>query len=236
MCAQSSSENLVSISQQLLLAAKTGNETGLLMRQLQEAPFAQLQQQLETDESKKTFWLNIYNAYTQILLQKNPQAYKNRNRFFKAKQIAVAGYNFSLDLIEHGILRRSQNKLGLGYVAKWFPPAAEKKLRIGKKDYRIHFALNCGAKSCPPIAFYNTEKIDEQLKLAEKSFIKNDAEYDETAGSVSVSKIFSWFRGDFGGKKGIRKLLVKHGFAADGKKLKLRFKNYDWSLALKAYD
>ena len=33
-------------------------------------------------------------------------------------------------------------------------------------DFRIHFALNCGAKSCPPIAFYSYDKINDQLDLA----------------------------------------------------------------------
>jgi hypothetical protein len=111
----------------------------------------------------------------------------------------------------------------------------EKQLRLVKKDYRIHFALNCGAKSCPPIAFYDDEKLEEQLNLAEKAFVKNDAVYDENRNTVEVSKIFSWFRGDFGGKKGIRQLLVKHEVIPAGKKVKLKFKVYDWSLALKAF-
>ena len=31
---------------------------------------------------------------------------------------------------------------------------------------RIHFALNCGAKSCPPIKTFTSTDIDNELKLA----------------------------------------------------------------------
>lgn len=225
----------VKASQQLLLAVKTGEPVDSLLVYFQTISFDELKTALNTDAKAKAFWLNIYNAYTQVLLQKNPDAYKNRNRFFKSRSVEIAGKYLSLDFIEHHIIRRGEWKLGLGYIKLLFPSSLEKQLRLSKKDYRIHFALNCGAKSCPPIAFYDDEKLEEQLNLAEKSFIKTDPAYDEDANTVAVSKIFSWFRGDFGGKNGIRKLLVKHKMIAADKKVKMKFKTYDWSLALKAF-
>jgi hypothetical protein len=41
---------------------------------------------------------------------------------------------------------------------------------ISKCDPRIHFALNCGAKSCPPIKFYNGKKLENELDKAAKGF------------------------------------------------------------------
>lgn len=228
-------QSLVAVAQQLLLAAKTGTETDSAVNYLASVSYTQLKEQLSTDAKAKAFWLNIYNAYTQVLLQKDANAYKHRNKFFKKKQIVIAGKKLSLDFIEHHIIRRSEWKLGLGYVKLLFPSKLEKELRLAKKDYRIHFALNCGAKSCPPVAFYDDEKLEQQLNLAEKSFIKTDSEYNTETNTVQVSKIFSWFRGDFGGKKGIRNLLVKHGVVAADKQVKLKFKNYDWNLVLKSY-
>lgn len=229
------SQQPVAASQQLLMAVKTNEPADSLLAYFQNISFDELKSELNTDAKTKAFWLNIYNAFTQVLLQKNPEAYKNRNRFFKSRQINIAGKKVSLDFIEHQILRRSEWKLGLGYVKIFFPTKLEKQLRTGTKDYRIHFALNCGAKSCPPIAFYDDEKLEQQLGMAEKAFIKNDAEYDEAGNTVAISKIFSWFRGDFGGRKGIRKLLLKHSIILPGKKVKLRFKEYDWSLMLKKF-
>jgi Protein of unknown function, DUF547 len=235
LTAQLNNQSSIRLSQQILLAAKTGESTDSLQLALQNLSINNLQMQLQADADKKTFWLNIYNAYTQLLLQKNPDAYQNRNRFFTSKQIIIAGKKFSLDIIEHGILRRSKVKLGLGYLTKLFPPSLEKKLRVHQLDYRIHFALNCGAKSCPPIAFYDADKIDEQLMLAEKSFIKNDCSYDAAANIAEVSKIFSWFRGDFGGKKGIIALLKRQGIVTETAKPGVKFKPYNWALALKYY-
>lgn len=228
-------KSLIVISQQLLLAAKTGEATDSAVNYLASVSFTQLKKELSTDAKAKAFWLNIYNAYTQVLLQKNAKAYDYRNKFFKSKAIVIAGKKLSLDFIEHRIIRHSEWKLGLGYIKILFPSRLEKELRLAKKDYRIHFALNCGAKSCPPIAFYDDEKLEQQLNLAEKTFIKTDSEYDAATNTVAISKIYSWFRGDFGGKKGIRKLLMKHGVVPTGKKVKLRFKKYDWSIALNSY-
>lgn len=225
----------VKASQQLLLAVKTGEPVDSLLAYFHTISFDELTIALNTNAKAKAFWLNVYNAYTQLLLLKNPDAYKNRNRFFKSRSIEIAGKHLSLDFIEHHIIRRSEWKFGLGYIKILFPSSLEKQLRLSKKDYRIHFALNCGAKSCPPIAFYDDEKLEEQLSLAEKAFIKNDADYDETGNTVAVSKIFCWFRGDFGGIKGIRKLLAKHNIISEDKNVKLKFKDYDWSLMLKAF-
>ena len=41
------------------------------------------------------------------------------------------------------------------------------------------FALNCGAKSCPPIAFYNAADIDAQLDLATQAFLEGESEFDD---------------------------------------------------------
>ncbi|MFZ8458418.1 DUF547 domain-containing protein, partial [Staphylococcus aureus] len=88
---------------------------------------------------------------------------------------------FSYDDIEHGILRKSSIKWSLGYAKKWFPSTKEKLLRVNKVDYRIHFALNCGAKSCPPIAFYDDAKLDAQLDIATKAYLIGSVTYDSNA-------------------------------------------------------
>ena len=39
---------------------------------------------------------------------------------------------------------------------------------------RIHFALNCGAKSCPPIKTFTTEHVENELATATESYLEND--------------------------------------------------------------
>jgi Protein of unknown function, DUF547 len=227
----------IKLSQQLLYAVKTGAATNKLKTQLAQLTGETLLKELSNDASKKTFWLNIYNAFVQEALLQNPGQYKNRSAFYRKKFICIAGHHLSPDLAEHGILRRSRNKWSMGYAGKLFPSDFEKKHRVAIIDYRIHFALNCGAASCPPIAFYEPGSIDRQLHLATAAYLGSEAEYITAKNKVLLPSVMSWFRADFGGKAGIKKILVQHAVipADKARGLKFSFKKYNWSLALSSY-
>lgn len=227
--------NLIELSQSLLLAAKTKEPTTNQVNLLKNINESFLENQLKTDDQKKAFWINIYNAYTQVLLANNPEQYKKRSSFFSSKKILIAGHNFSLDEIEHGILRHSKNKLSLGYLNKLFPSALEKKLRVQVLDYRIHFALNCGAKSCPPIAFYKPEQLNKQLDVATNVYLHGESEYQANENTVYVPALMGWFRADFNGKKGIQKILKSLAIIPNDKNPAIRFKKYDWNLYLENF-
>lgn len=230
-----SNNPIIKLSQEYIYKAKTGESLDSVNMQLAEFSFSDIEPSLQTDNDKKAFWINIYNGYTQAALSKNPEQYADRNAFFGSKVINIAGKKFSLDDIEHGILRRSKIKWSLGYLNKIFPSKTEKRLRVEKVDYRIHFALNCGAKSCPPIAFYDNRIIEEQLESATSVYLNGEASYDSSSNEVMVPKLMSWFRGDFGGKKGIIAILKKHNIVPAGVKPAIHFKDYDWSLSLSNY-
>ena len=51
-------------------------------------------------------------------------------------------------------------------------------VKICTIHYRIHFALNCGAKSCPPIKTFTGEEVDTQLNLATQAFLEVTREYN----------------------------------------------------------
>jgi len=225
---------LVKLSQDLLFAVKTNAEYDAFVRQLSELSVEDLLIELKEDNSKKAFWLNVYNAYAQLLLKKNPKLFEDRSAFYAKNQIAIAGMYLSFNEIEHGILRKSKWMYGMGFINKWFVVQIEKKLRVEHLDNRIHFALNCGAASCPPIKFYETEKIDEQLDLASGAYLEGDVIVEKN--KVKVPALFLWFIGDFGGMKEIRKFLIKHKIISVDNKSSIKFKNYDWSLSLSTYD
>ncbi|MEO6289576.1 MAG: DUF547 domain-containing protein [Ginsengibacter sp.] len=230
-----SANSLVKISQQFIYAAKTGENTDSLISALKNLSYDDLVNKLSTDDEKKAFWINLYNGFTQTILKKSPEKYKSRNQFFKSKEIEVAGKLFSLDDIEHGILRRSKIKWSLGHVNKFFPDKTEKDLRVKDVDYRIHFTLNCGAKSCPPIAYYNSENLNRQLDLATKSYLSSEGEYDAEKDVVYLPAFMSWFRSDFGGKKKVKKLLKKINVIPSESNPKIKYKKYDWNLFLDNY-
>ena len=229
------STDYIKLSQNFLYAAKTGDSTTAFIDTLRDADQNALAGQLNNDHKKLAFWLNLYNGFTQVILKKDPDQYKTRGSFFSSKQINIAGQELSLDLIEHGILRHSMVKWSEGYLSKPFPSGFEKKFRVEKLDYRIHFALNCGARSCPPIAFYEPGQIDRQLNVAVKTYLTGEAIYYKKENTVEVPALMSWFRHDFGDKKGMLDILIKNNIIPAGSSPAIRFKKYDWSLFLNNY-
>ncbi len=226
---------VIELSRQFIYASRTGAETAGLVQQLASVPYDSLLSSLPGDREKKAFWINLYNGFTQVRLTKDAAQYSNRSAFYGGREMVVAGHLFSLDDIEHGILRRSSVKWSLGYLNKWFPRKIEKQLRVDNVDWRIHFALNCGAKSCPPIASYDPAALDKQLDLASKAYLTAEASYDSEKNSLALPALMGWFRNDFGGKKKMVELLQQLTVVPPGKQPRVEFKKYDWTLYLNNY-
>jgi hypothetical protein len=222
----------IKLSENFLYAAKTGDTTKNFTDTLKNANEDLLATELSTDHKRLAFWLNIYNGFTQVILRNDPGQYKSRNAFFSSRQIIIAGKRLSLDDIEHGILRHSTIKWSEGYLSDLLPSSFERKFRVAKLDYRIHFALNCGAKSCPPIAFYEPTIIDKQLTLAAKVYLKGECTYDAAKNTVEVPALMGWFRHDFGGKSNMLDLLKQNKIIPQDSNPIIHFKKYDWSLYL----
>lgn len=166
------------------------------------------------------FYINAYNAWTlKLILSKYPgiKSIKETGNLFKSpwkKKIARIDKNLiTLDNIEHDILRPRF------------------------KDARIHFAVNCASKSCPPLRPepYQGDILDQQLTEMTERFI-NDPEHNRLKGNtLYVSSIFKWYSEDFDNDivgffikfaKGDLKIkLEKHQ-----KEIKVKYLDYDWSL------
>jgi len=228
----SSDSDLNSLSEQILTNIKNGKETNDIRAKLYAFSLHDLEKGLKTDAQKLAFWVNVYNAYIQVILSEHPEKYDDRQEFFSAEQIPIAGRLVSFAKIEHGIIRKSQWPLGLGKIRKWFPNKFERKLRVDKRDYRIHFALNCGAKDCPPVAVYDSDRLDEQFDKGTEMYLKKTSEYDKAKNEVAVTSLFSWFRGDFGSKSGVKDILKEKSIIPTTKGIDITYKNYDWTLDL----
>ena len=116
---------------------------------------------------------------------------------------SVAGFAFSADDVEHGVLRcnaPSVGSVGGALRLPWathFPRGdARAALALPKLDARVHAALNCGARSCPPIKVYAASSLSEALDGA-MSALCGDARVDERARTVELSMIFKWYARDF---------------------------------------
>ena len=228
--------NIIYFSQDLLYAVKSESPYRPYLDTLAQIDLDHLETVLNTREQKLAFWINLYNAFVQIKLEKDTSEFKDKGTFFGSKDFNIGGNKVSLDNIEHGILRGSQFKYGLGYIKKLWAPGFEQKFRLKTLDYRIHFTMNCGASSCPAIAFYSPENIDEQLQLAESVFMNANSKYNATDNTVEVSQILQWFKGDFGGEFGILKILIQNDIVPEKTSPKITYKEYDWTLKSKKYE
>jgi hypothetical protein len=65
-------------------------------------------------------------------------------------------------------------------------------------DPRIHFALNCGARSCPQIAIYSSTNLEKALNMATTSYCNSEIDIIPENTEICLSKLFLWYRNDFG--------------------------------------
>lgn len=213
--ALSANADILSLSENFLYNIKTEQPTDSFKLALAKISVNDLLIGLPNDNARKTFWINLYNSHYQI--HAGEQQMKPP-KIFSEKAIQFAVVLFSLDDVEHGILRRYRSKYSLGNLPQWFPRKIIWQLAVEKIDCRIHFALNCGAKSCPPIAFYKYDKIDEQLDVATRSFLKSETGFDDQNKTVYVTKIMQWFKSAFWRHRGNTKL-VTHNFRTQFQRL-----------------
>eukprot|EP00762_Andalucia_godoyi_P001587 ANDGO_00245.mRNA.1 hypothetical protein len=187
-------------------------------------------------EERTAFFLNLYN----VLVMHGIIALQIKNTvleiptFFRGIAYRIGDLTFTPDDIEHGILRAnrphpSASKKAVAYFCKDDP---RKSYALDTMDPRIHTALVCGSKSCPPIRFYAAEQLEDQLSMASTNFFTNSFLVDKDAKTVRLSMIFKWYGSDFGGLEGVldwgaRELHEDRTVLAT---FNVEYVDYDWSL------
>eukprot|EP00403_Amphidinium_massartii_P040841 CAMPEP_0178440640 /NCGR_PEP_ID=MMETSP0689_2-20121128/36909_1 /TAXON_ID=160604 /ORGANISM="Amphidinium massartii, Strain CS-259" /LENGTH=481 /DNA_ID=CAMNT_0020063473 /DNA_START=166 /DNA_END=1611 /DNA_ORIENTATION=- len=199
------------------------------------------------ENTKIAFVMNLYNlavifAFTELGI---PQTDLARLTFFNQVKIDVGGHLWSLHDLESGILR--SNRAAPYHLSKPFS-AKDPRLSaiLAQPENRIHFGLNCGAKSCPPVKTFTAEGLQEELRIVAMAFCEQDENVRVDVGKngqvvLWLSKIFEWYKVDFnGGGLEVPKLMVSRGWLTGSKKarvesalaagvLRVRSLPYDWS-------
>jgi hypothetical protein len=176
-------------------------------------------------DEQLALWINLYNAFTIASVLENypiasiqPKILAIPNWlaflwFFSRPTHKLAGHRYSLNQIEHKILRRQFD------------------------EPRIHFALVCASIGCPLLRneAYWTESVRDQLEEDAIRFINNPdkVRYDAQTQTLYCSKIFKWYRRDFlkvapSIPDYIRSYLKTQ--LPIGSSTGIAYLNYDWSL------
>lgn len=226
-------QNYIEISQNLLRAMKNKNmnEAKKYVDKIANGDPAQFKQQIKTQQEKLAFWINTYNGLIQYKLTQNPELFDDRGDFFSDDILTILGKETSFDQLEHGILRRGTSKFSKGYFKNPFRDDWYKQYQVEKIDWRIHFALNCGASSCPPVRIYDDETIYKQLNASALAYLDSQVKYDKEENEVYAPKLMDWFSGDFGGSEKVKKILKTNDYIPSTD-VDLEFNDYDWTLKL----
>lgn len=186
------------------------------------AELAALSMQGMSREAQLALWINAYNAYTvELILDNYPiSSIKKIPDPWGTVFCKVAGSSYSLDQIEHEILRKRF------------------------KEPRIHFAIVCASISCPPLAAraYSAQNVLEMLEKQTAAFFGKSINLKIEKGwlgshKLYTTKILKWFGEDFGTSKRERVTFIKaYAPAAIRRELEqnpdmdLAFLFYDWGL------
>jgi len=160
---------------------------------------------LFAEDQRKAFFLNIYNSLTlhgmvhQSAIKGALTAPKEVPGFWSITCYNIGGLVYSLDDIEHGVLRANKGHPA-AKKAQFSNDDPRSNVALTTLDPRIHFALNCGAKSCPPIRIYKEDRLDSQLDTASKSFLQQEVKVTQgqTDARVETSRLLLWYGADFG--------------------------------------
>src|SRR5262245_60592466 len=162
------------------------------------------------------FWINTYNARVLEAVVRRPgiatvmDSVRARG-FFSEKRMS-GGHNLSLDEIERDMLR-----------AQFADP-------------RVHFVLNCGAKSCPilPRRALTADRIERTMNEATQVFLADRSKnrWGEE-GTLELSALFDWYGADFAKAAGSVPAFVARYWTAKPRptaSARVRYLAYDWSL------
>ncbi|XP_023325564.1 uncharacterized protein LOC111699192 [Eurytemora carolleeae] len=169
----------------------------LLVSQLQRVDVSTL-----SEDEKLAFFINIYNVLViHVTVERGvPGSLYQRYKFFSSVSYVIGGFLYSLNDIENGILRSNRQSMGTLYRKPFKSGDPRLKISLAHVDPRIHFALNCGAKSCPPIKTFSGDQVQDQLQVATSSFLESDdaVVVNTDTGIINLSQLFNWYSVDFG--------------------------------------
>ena len=109
---------------------------------------------LSMDRNERlAFFINVYNSLTihSVAALGAPADLLSRLRLYAEASYQIGPHTYSLNDIENGILRGNRPPPTVNPFPRKPFPDSDPRMQLACRDVdaRIHFALNCAAKSCP---------------------------------------------------------------------------------------
>ena len=166
-------------------------------------------QPINTNWSYALAFLYAYNAFTIELITRNLplKSIRDIEDPWKLEFITIAEKKYSLNTIEHEILRKMN-------------------------EPRIHFAIVCASYSCPKLlnAAYSADQLEEQLLTQTKLFLSDTKRNKIQPDKAELSEIFNWFKVDFTVNGSVVDFINRYSDVKVKASAELNYLPYDWSL------
>ncbi len=189
--------------------------------------------------AQMAFWINVFNAGVLRDARELEAAASARQvqAFFERPRLRIGAHSYSLDDIEHGLLRGNVPKPDSRRV-----PMARGDPRLEYMpivfDERMHFALHSACRSSPPLRVFGDGQLDRQLEEATADYLRGTMRIESRGAVIVLPRLFHWFAKDFGGDSGILEFVVARiddEAAVDmiDRRLgavKLQYAEFDWTL------
>lgn len=170
-------------------------------------------------DEKLAYWINAYNAFTvQLILDHSDKKLTSIKDIGDKIKIPFVNTAWDIKFIKIGDKTLDLNNIEHDIIRKQFD------------EPRIHFALVCAAKSCPPLRneAYTASKLNNQLTDQAVRFFNDPTKNTIKPTAVELSKILDWYGGDFNGS--VIEVANTYSKIKAHKNAKVSFKTYDWSL------
>jgi hypothetical protein len=192
--------------------------------------------------AQTAFWINVFNAT--VVRDAMELAYAENVReveaFFERPRISVAGLAYSLDDVQHGVLRGNLPKHGRRQAPMRRDDARLANVPVAF-DERIHFALFCAARSSPALQAFAAGALERELDAAACAYLQRAVRVEQDGAVLVLPRQFYWYPGDFGGARGIVEFVAacldENAVAAIDRRrgrVKLRYADFDWTLNRKS--
>jgi hypothetical protein len=185
------------------------------------------------------FWLNVYNALVlhAVVVRGVTDSVRSVGDFYGESKYEVGGLEFSLDDVEHGLLRANEPaRRGARRPMRDDDP--RQRLAPILFDERVHFAMYSACRSSPWLETFTEGGLDVQLESATRRYLSAHIRLDPGCKALRVPKIFDWYEADFGGAEGVRSFVITRlerdedvdAVDRKGGRVPVKYLEYDWSL------
>jgi hypothetical protein len=192
--------------------------------------------------SQMAFWINVFNAAVlrDASELRRTTSVREVEAFFERSRLTIGAHGYSLDDIQHGLLRGNVAKQG-----RLRPPMASGDPRLEYVpilfDERAHFALHSACRSSPPLRVFDGGKLDRELEAATADYVRRNVQVQSDGAVIVLPRLFRWFGADFGNESSIIEFVVARiddEAAVDmidrrRGRVRLKYTDYDWALNAK---